>query len=193
MRKPNDGRADTQRELRNGEAPPSDAAQPRGAFGSGSNRTVAARRKARNRVLQAVFLARSLEKRRAIVAKMREKSKEVVAGKPAQIMDVNAGAVQEAFRRHRVSRLVHGHTHRPGKHELEVDGLYCGGDLVGFIDATVDDPALASAEDPIVARRDALVAAFSTVHAVSAKLVAMTLAVLLMAGDRKRPRQPAHS
>jgi len=83
------------------------------------------RKKARNRVLQAVFLARSLEKRRAMVVKMREKSKEVIAGKPAGIMDVNAGAVQEAFRRHRVSRLVHGHTHRPGKHELEVDGRRC--------------------------------------------------------------------
>jgi len=83
------------------------------------------RKKARNRVLQAVFLARSLEKRRAMVVKMREKSKEVIAGKPAEIMDVNAGAVQEAFRRHRASRLVHGHTHRPGKHELEVDGRRC--------------------------------------------------------------------
>lgn len=83
------------------------------------------RRKARNRILQAVFLARPLEKRRAMVAKMREKSKEVIAGKPAEIMDVNAGAVQDAFRRHGVSRLVHGHTHRPGKHELEVDGRRC--------------------------------------------------------------------
>jgi UDP-2,3-diacylglucosamine hydrolase len=83
------------------------------------------RRKARNRLVQAAFLARSREKRRAMVAKMREKSKEVIAGKPAEIMDVNAGAVQEAFRRHGVSRLVHGHTHRPGKHELEVDGRRC--------------------------------------------------------------------
>jgi UDP-2,3-diacylglucosamine hydrolase len=83
------------------------------------------RRKARNRLLQAVFLARSLEKRRAMVAKMREKSKEVIAGKPAEIMDVNGGAVQDAFRRHGVSRLVHGHTHRPGKHALEVDGRRC--------------------------------------------------------------------
>jgi UDP-2,3-diacylglucosamine hydrolase len=38
------------------------------------------------------------------------------------IMDVNAGAVSAAFRTARVARMVHGHTHRPGVHELEVDG-----------------------------------------------------------------------
>jgi UDP-2,3-diacylglucosamine hydrolase len=80
------------------------------------------RRKTRNRLLQAVFLATPLGGRRWISAKVREKSKELVAGKPAEIMDVNDGAVREAFRRHGVTRMIHGHTHRPGKHELEVDG-----------------------------------------------------------------------
>ena len=40
-------------------------------------------------------------------------------------MDVNAGAVREAFRRHGVRRLIHGHTHRPARHALEVDGARC--------------------------------------------------------------------
>jgi UDP-2,3-diacylglucosamine hydrolase len=83
------------------------------------------RRKARNRLLQAVFLATSIERRRKISAKARQKSKQVVAEKTAEIMDVNAGAVREAFHRYGVSRLVHGHTHRPGRHELEVDGRRC--------------------------------------------------------------------
>ena len=83
------------------------------------------RRKARNRLLQAVFLATSVERRRKLSAKAREKSKEVIAGKPAEIMDVNAGAVREAFHEHRVTRMVHGHTHRPGHHELEIDGRRC--------------------------------------------------------------------
>jgi len=83
------------------------------------------RRKARNRLLQAVFLATSIERRRKISAKARQKSKQVVAEKTAEIMDVNAGAVHEAFHRYGVSRLVHGHTHRPGRHELEVDGRRC--------------------------------------------------------------------
>ena len=83
------------------------------------------RKKARNRFLQAIFLMTSLETRRKISAKGREKSKQVVAGKPAEIMDVNDDAVRDAFRTHRVSRLIHGHTHRAGHHHLEVDGRRC--------------------------------------------------------------------
>jgi UDP-2,3-diacylglucosamine hydrolase len=37
-------------------------------------------------------------------------------------MDVNAQAVTAAFRATGVRRLVHGHTHRPGVHDTEVDG-----------------------------------------------------------------------
>jgi len=43
-------------------------------------------------------------------------------GKSETIMDVNAGAVAQAFRDAGVSRLVHGHTHRPASHVVEVDG-----------------------------------------------------------------------
>ena len=38
------------------------------------------------------------------------------------IMDVNAAAVATAFRTAQVRRMIHGHTHRPGVHDLEVDG-----------------------------------------------------------------------
>ena len=38
------------------------------------------------------------------------------------IMDVNAQAVTAAFRATGVRRLVHGHTHRPGVHDIEIDG-----------------------------------------------------------------------
>jgi UDP-2,3-diacylglucosamine hydrolase len=37
-------------------------------------------------------------------------------------MDVNGEAVAAAFRRHRVTRMIHGHTHRPDRHWHEVDG-----------------------------------------------------------------------
>lgn len=83
------------------------------------------RGKARSPAFQAQFLARPLEERRAMSAAMREKSKAVTAGKTAEIMDVNADAVREAFRRHGVRRMIHGHTHRPARHELEVDGRRC--------------------------------------------------------------------
>ena len=38
------------------------------------------------------------------------------------IMDVNADAVADAFRQHQVEYIVHGHTHRPAIHEIQVDG-----------------------------------------------------------------------
>jgi len=83
------------------------------------------RRTARSAEWQQSFLSKSLPERHTEILKMREKSKEVIAAKPADIMDVNAGAVKDAFRRHRVKRLIHGHTHRPARHELEVDGARC--------------------------------------------------------------------
>jgi UDP-2,3-diacylglucosamine hydrolase len=46
-------------------------------------------------------------------------------GKTHDIMDVNSEAVAEALRRHGVSRLIHGHTHRPAVHELEIGGTVC--------------------------------------------------------------------
>jgi UDP-2,3-diacylglucosamine hydrolase len=83
------------------------------------------RRTARSAEWQAQFLAKTLAERRGAVRGMREKSKEVIQAKPAEIMDVNQDAVREAFRRHGVRRLVHGHTHRPGRHRLVVDGAEC--------------------------------------------------------------------
>jgi UDP-2,3-diacylglucosamine hydrolase len=35
---------------------------------------------------------------------------------------VNEGAVAAAFRAARVRRMIHGHTHRPGVHEMRIDG-----------------------------------------------------------------------
>jgi len=83
------------------------------------------RRTARNPAFQADFLSKSLPERRRLILQMREKSKEVVQGKPAEIMDVNGDAVREVLRRHDVRRLIHGHTHRPGRHAIEVDGRRC--------------------------------------------------------------------
>ena len=83
------------------------------------------RRKARDPAFQAQFLALPIPERRRAILAMREKSKEVVQGKPAEIMDVNDDAVRQALRSHGVRRLIHGHTHRPGRHAVEVDGRRC--------------------------------------------------------------------
>ena len=71
------------------------------------------------------FLAQPLERRREAVLALRERSRSAVRSKPAGVMDVNDDAVRAAFRQHGVTRLVHGHTHKPGHHRLEVDGRRC--------------------------------------------------------------------
>jgi UDP-2,3-diacylglucosamine hydrolase len=65
----------------------------------------------------------SLERRQALARKMREGSRMHVTATAPEIMDVNADAVAEAFRRSGVRTMIHGHTHRPAIHSLEVDGL----------------------------------------------------------------------
>ena len=74
---------------------------------------------------QRQFLAQPLSLRRDAMTSLREKSKKALKTKPAKIMDVNPDAVREAFRRHDVSRMIHGHTHLPGDEVLEVDGRRC--------------------------------------------------------------------
>jgi UDP-2,3-diacylglucosamine hydrolase len=36
---------------------------------------------------------------------------------PESIMDVNAGAISQAFAAHQVRHMIHGHTHRPAEHD----------------------------------------------------------------------------
>jgi UDP-2,3-diacylglucosamine hydrolase len=56
---------------------------------------------------------------------LRSKSRIETARKPEAILDVNARAVEAAFRAHGVTRIVHGHTHRPARHASVVDGRAC--------------------------------------------------------------------
>lgn len=68
------------------------------------------------------FLGRAPEERIALARELRDKSQEAVGSKDYAIMDVNPGAVEEAFRRHGAARLIHGHTHRPACHQSTIDG-----------------------------------------------------------------------
>lgn len=43
-------------------------------------------------------------------------------GKSQDIMDVNQNTVIETLRTHNCLRLIHGHTHRPNRHDFEIDG-----------------------------------------------------------------------
>ena len=76
----------------------------------------------RNPEWQAMMLQKSLAERQAFAAQARAAS--MAHGKTIsdEISDVNAGAVEAGFREHGVSIMLHGHTHRPAVHQLEVDG-----------------------------------------------------------------------
>ena len=71
------------------------------------------------------FLALPYFARRAFVAWVRRRSRQETATKSNTIMDVNADAVAAAFRTHDVSHMIHGHTHRPSRHESMIDGRAC--------------------------------------------------------------------
>jgi UDP-2,3-diacylglucosamine hydrolase len=68
------------------------------------------------------FLAEPLERRRAVAQSFRETSHRATRDKSEITMDVNQEAVEEALRRHAADLLIHGHTHRPGVHDFEVNG-----------------------------------------------------------------------
>ncbi|HYB31979.1 MAG TPA: UDP-2,3-diacylglucosamine diphosphatase [Steroidobacteraceae bacterium] len=68
------------------------------------------------------FLALPRSSRELLADEARAGSRRHTARTVPDIMDVNAAAVAAAFRATRVRRMIHGHTHRPGVHDLELDG-----------------------------------------------------------------------
>ncbi len=71
---------------------------------------------------QRQFLAKSLAEREQIARNVRELSQAAMTDKPPEIMDVNPAAVEAAIRTHGIRHLIHGHTHRPARHEFLLDG-----------------------------------------------------------------------
>jgi UDP-2,3-diacylglucosamine hydrolase len=79
------------------------------------------RKQVRNPEWQKAVLAKSIEERVKIAREARAESLIRTAEKSEAIMDVNAQAVENIFREYGVSRIIHGHTHRPAVHEITVD------------------------------------------------------------------------
>jgi UDP-2,3-diacylglucosamine hydrolase len=71
---------------------------------------------------QRQFLALSIEARRSIAGAARAGSQAHTAAMQNSITDVNADSVARALRAAGTAVLLHGHTHRPAVHALEVDG-----------------------------------------------------------------------
>ena len=68
------------------------------------------------------FLALPRAHREVLADEVRAGSRRHTSRTVPNIMDVNAAAVVAAFHAAAVRRMIHGHTHRPGVHELSVDG-----------------------------------------------------------------------
>jgi UDP-2,3-diacylglucosamine hydrolase len=65
------------------------------------------------------FLGKSAEERIAFAHSLRERSKKETGQKDEAIMDVNRDTVKEYVERYGISRIIHGHTHRPAIHHEE--------------------------------------------------------------------------
>lgn len=81
------------------------------------------RRQVRAVAFQDDFLALPLAQRIERARALREASDAAKAEKSMAIMDANADAIAQAFRRHGVRRMIHGHTHRPAHHTHHIDGV----------------------------------------------------------------------
>ena len=92
------------------------------------------RTQVRNPAWQQAFLAQPLVARLAFAEQARNQStqnkamqaKTTQTNSMVDIMDVNADAVAQLLREyHYPDILLHGHTHRPGTHQLTIDGHAC--------------------------------------------------------------------
>ncbi|MCH1550408.1 MAG: hypothetical protein L7T19_04550, partial [Pseudomonadales bacterium] len=66
---------------------------------------------------QAEILQKTLNERKVFGAGLRAQSRSSNANKPTNIMDVNAKATEALMSHYGAHTLIHGHTHRPGRHE----------------------------------------------------------------------------
>ena len=76
----------------------------------------------RDPVWQKEVLQKTLYGRIQYAQKLRADSNKAKQEKSLEIMDVNQDAVIDAFERHQLQHMIHGHTHRPAEHLFEHKG-----------------------------------------------------------------------
>ncbi|PKO93465.1 MAG: UDP-2,3-diacylglucosamine diphosphatase [Betaproteobacteria bacterium HGW-Betaproteobacteria-1] len=80
------------------------------------------RQQVRHPAWQAQFLAQPLSARKAQIEALRMRSEQEKSGKSEVIMDVNQDAVFALLRAYDYPDIfIHGHTHRPARHDIEID------------------------------------------------------------------------
>ncbi len=68
------------------------------------------------------FLALPLTQRKSIIESLRAGSRAAQRNKSYDIMDVNKNAIAELFAKSASATMIHGHTHRPARHDETHDG-----------------------------------------------------------------------
>lgn len=69
-----------------------------------------------------MVMSKTLEERRELGRQLRQQSKTMSSRKADDIMDVSDDAVEAVIIEHRATKLIHGHTHRPNRHAIQIDG-----------------------------------------------------------------------
>ena len=77
----------------------------------------------RDPAFQRNFLAKPIDQRIAMAKSARTLSDTEKATKAMDIMDVTPAAIEDALRAAGVRRIIHGHTHRPAAHVIDLDGI----------------------------------------------------------------------
>lgn len=80
------------------------------------------RRILRNPLTLFVLRHLPLASRQKLARKLRSESRQQTRAKAMDITDVTEAEVEREMRTARVATLIHGHTHRPSRHELLLDG-----------------------------------------------------------------------
>ncbi|WOA52581.1 UDP-2,3-diacylglucosamine diphosphatase [Dickeya solani] len=109
------------------------------------------RRKVHNPFIQRLFLWLPLSFRLRIAARMRAASQQANQHKSMTIMDVNADEVLARLQHHQATLMIHGHTHRPEIHPIDLAGVRAERAVLGawhqqgsLLRVTADDVRLIS-------------------------------------------------
>jgi len=86
------------------------------------------RLQARSSAWQSDILGRPLVERRKLASQLRHLSVEANSNKAEDIMDVTQAEVDRVMSEHGVGQFIHGHTHRPMRHEEAHGGRWVLGD-----------------------------------------------------------------
>lgn len=70
--------------------------------------------------LQKLFLCTPLRFRKKLVRHLRQRSREYNLNTPSHIMDVTPEAVERMMKENETSLLIHGHTHQPKIHDVNI-------------------------------------------------------------------------